>query len=576
MIYLRLFSQDKFSWIMMAFMIVWMIGMAVLYFRMKKINVELLGIWKKLCLVPLGVAILHFIFCGFKGKIMLSIMFYGGIYLTSIFISLMPLLCKIKWHKITGVVVGVFAILCTLFTVAYPAITNSGTRNYSHKCFDSSFEATVENMKEYNSSYEWKEIDLEELKQEIMPEVKAAEKNSSPVDFYVALCKFTYRLQDGHSWVKAGSKKIEKAAEEKMAGNDYGMSMVRLENGETIAVCVEKNSQPEKAGIKFGTVIKKWDGKPIDEAIDEVECIYTKEYGRWPVAKNEEMYKPIFLAGKGGPSMEVTYVDQNGKEQNTRIEKIGNYRERLEKVAGMMQGKNVLKDTKNLETKMLDEQTGYLRIDSEETNLGNDLKAYIIGENPYAKQLLVDKIEELKKQGMSKLIIDVRNNTGGYTSMVREWASLFTKERFFVNSMADKSTGKTRIIKKEYVEADGRFADLSVIVLTNSRCVSAGDYLVDVLGRCSNVNIKGMTTSCGSSQPVGGNCVLTKCYAEVRYPNNWMLDENGNWYIDTKSDRISRLPNDEIIKLTLEAAKIIFEEEKDYELNYCKNNPYKN
>lgn len=566
MIYLRLFSQDRISLVMTSCMLVCFLGILIALHFCKKKKEFISKKWKWICCIPFAMSLLHLFFLGFKGKIVMSLVYYGGIYIVSALIMLLPYIVNMKYKVVVEIISVVVVIILSLYTVAYPAITNSDTRNFSHLSYEESFEAMIDNIKKYDSVSKWKETDFDKLREEILPKIRKAEEHESPAEFYAALCEFTYYLYDGHSWVKTGSEQIAKEAEEIMAGNDYGFSMVRLDTGETIAVCVEKNSVAEKAGIHFGTVIKSWNGKEIDKAIEETKCIYTKEYGRWPVEENEEMYKPVFLAGKGEETVEVEFIDETGGRQSLTLSKIGNYRERLEKVAGIIQGKSVLEEKENFYTEMLNDTVGYIRILEEETTLFEDIPAYISGHNEYAKELLANKIDELKAKGMESLIIDVRNNTGGYTSMVRDWAGMFTKEAFFVDNMAYCEGDETEIVKEEWVDADGRYADIPTVVLTNSRCVSAGDYLVYCFGKCENVRVAGMTTSCGSSQPVGGNCVMTDCIGEVRFPVNWMLEENGDYFIDSKADRISRLPNDVDISFDYEAAKKMFEDGVDYEL----------
>ena len=78
------------------------------------------------------------------------------------------------------------------------------------------------------------------------------------------------------------------------------------------------------------------------------------------------------------------------------LPKIGNYRERLEKVAGIIQGKSILEEKENFYTEMLNDTVGYIRILEEETTLFEDIPAYISGHNEYAKELLANKIDELK------------------------------------------------------------------------------------------------------------------------------------------------------------------------------------
>lgn len=88
------------------------------------------------------------------------------------------------------------------------------------------------------------------------------------------------------------------------------------------------------------------------------------------------------------------------------------------------------------------------------------------------------------------------------------------------------------------------------------------------MSKCKNVKIAGMTTSTGSSQPIGGNCVLADGICQVKYPQNWMLDENGDRFIDTKEDRESRIALDDVIPLTYEGAEDMYYNNTDYELKY--------
>lgn len=41
--------------------------------------------------------------------------------------------------------------------------------------------------------------------------------------------------------------------------------------------------------------------------------------------KNEDIFRPIFLAGKGGESVSITFLDDNGNERSILVQKTGNY-----------------------------------------------------------------------------------------------------------------------------------------------------------------------------------------------------------------------------------------------------------
>lgn len=572
MIYLRMYSQDKMNWIMAGFVFLWLIGMLVLYKRVRDKNKEKKLIWNLLCEVPIFICILHFIFFNFKGRLMLTVLSFGGFYLSAIIVALLPLLLKVGKKILVGVMVIVITAIGCTFTLGYPAITNCGTRNYSHMNYVDSFEAMTQNMKEYDTLLEWKKINIDQIKADIMPMVKEAEEKEDSSLFYAAMCKYTYQFFDGHTWVNAGSSKIQKEAEMILAGNDYGFSMIRLENGQTIATLVEDGCDAEKNGLTNGTRIVKWNGENIDNAIGKVQCIYTKEYGRWPVKENEEMFKPIFLAGKGNEEIEVTFITPDNEEKSVKLSKIGSYRERLEKACEIILAKDKLKEQKNYNTYMINDTFGYMRISEEEYGFFSDLAGYVSGSDSSVRDMFDKKVDGLIKQGMKKLIVDVRNNTGGYSVIALELTSLFTKEKLYINSMAHIDAEKTEIVRDDYVNANGKYADLEVIVLTNSRCVSSGDYLVYSMGKCDNVKVVGTTVSTGSSQPVGGNCVMSDGICDIRYPQNWMLDENGDRFIDTKEDRISRILLDEKIPLTNEGVMDMFYNNVDYELAYIVDN----
>lgn len=54
------------------------------------------------------------------------------------------------------------------------------------------------------------------------------------------------------------------------------------------------------------------------------------------------------------------------------------------------------------------------------------------------------------------------------------------------------------------------------------------------------------------------------------YPIYYVLDKNGDLMIDTKADRLTRIPLDEYIPVTIEAALMIFGDNNcDYEAEYA-------
>ncbi len=431
-------------------------------------------------------------------------------------------------------------------------------------------------MREHYCLNDWKKIDYDFLESTIMPKVKKAQEEQNEVEFCVALCEYCYYFYDGHVMLNYNSnkgKEIYNKAKERLAGNDYGFSMITLDNNETIAIMVDENSQAYKKGIHNGTVITQWNGIEISEAKEKIKCIYPGY--AFPVKENEDVLKATFLAGKGGEEHQITFINDNGDEQKVNLKSLGNYADKLDKTldkfyhekrySGIDEANN-----DNFSCKMISDEVGYLKIKSEEYDEILDIKAVIKHEYPEITQLVNQKLEELEKQGMKKLVIDTRNNVGGLDEVGGAVASLFTNEDFFNYSFGEYKNGSYKKTDEHYVKANGIWKDIDVVVLTNSKCMSAGDGLVNNLAKCKNVTIMGVTTSQGVNQNAGGIIYTTDRDFYLVYPFALTLDEKSRPLIDTESDRASKITLDEKIPITKDAAEIIFcDNDRDYELEYA-------
>ena len=216
---------------------------------------------------------------------------------------------------------------------------------------------------------------------------------------------------------------------------------------------------------------------------------------------------------------------------------------------------------------MLTSDIGYMRVLKEETNCFSDYLGYLTGNHTFAREMFRKDLRKLKAQGMTKLVLDIRNNGGGYDEVSIALTSLFTKEKMFAYSLGVKNGNNIKSVKDIYVCGDGEFSDLEIIVLTNMNCASAGDGLVLYLSRLLNVTVAGITNPAGINQETGGTIYLPKGIG-VSFPTGIILDENGDFNIDTDYTRKSRTPVDIKIPLTKESALKIFNGE-DYELDWA-------
>ncbi len=150
------------------------------------------------------------------------------------------------------------------------------------------------------------------------------------------------------------------------------------------------------------------------------------------------------------------------------------------------------------------EKTGYIKIDVFAANTHIQVKS---------------ALEALEKVGMEKLIIDVRNNSGGYLSAAEEILSLFLDESYIMYNTEDKDNYETF-----YSKGKESFT-YPIVILQNFASASASELLAISLQENLNAFIIGETS-------FGKGTVQTVQNADdVEYKittKKWLSPE-GNW-----------------------------------------------
>ena len=551
-----LYSQDN---IIMTFCLVFIIWFIILLIVCKKVgNIPAKAkAWKCLCLVPLAVAIIHFFVFSFGDAVLPLLEEYGFIYASAVLTTLLPLFFIKKSKKpvkiIGAVVIGVVCLLSLFFN-----IDSSVSVNYSNRDLKSAYISLCDYFEENYIMNEWKKPDYEKIKADGLKLIDEAEKTGDITKYYEAVDEFTNSFYDGHmgiSFYDGNDYLITRIKQ----FNDYGLSLITLDDGTTIAVDVDDGLE-----IKNGDTVTKWNGVPIDQAIESVHVPMPE-----PVAENDRIDKAFWLACTGGESVEVSYINSDNEEKTLTLDKLDSEMPRALKARRLFWHNT----DEAYSYKMLNGNTGYMKITSEETDRFHDYLAYCTGNHNYAREMFRNDLRELKNQGMTKLVVDIRNNGGGYDEVATALASLFTKEKRYAFSLGIRKDKEYIKTADRYVSADGEFSDIEVLVLTNMRCASAGDGMVLYLSRLDNVTVAGLSCPAGCNQESGGSIFMPKGIV-VNFPVGLVMDEEANPNIDVDDSRQSRTPLDVKIPLTKEAALKIFNEEnfdngKDYELEWA-------
>ena len=127
-----------------------------------------------------------------------------------------------------------------------------------------------------------------------------------------------------------------------------------------------------------------------------------------------------------------------------------------------------------VEGKILENNIGYIQFSSFDETTYEDFKA---------------KYEELKNQGITSLIIDLRNNGGGLVDQATDIADLFVEKDTPLLYEVDKD-GNEEVIKAE----NDVTINIPTIILTNENTASASEILAGALKDLGKAKIVGTKT----------------------------------------------------------------------------------
>lgn len=514
--------------------------------------------WRILCLVPLLACVIHGV-CYFLGvKWMDALKWFAPMYILAVVTALWPLLDG--WKLPRGIVGGILVAgwLVNAFYIPEP----THLHNFTYGSWTDSFVRTVNAMEEEYPISSWKGIDYDALLEEFVPRVQAAEEANDLRALGVILYDYCNRFYDGHIALIPADSQVAANVNRELLGNDYGLSLITLDDGTVVAVCVEPGSEVETAGIYTGTVVTAWDGIAVAEAKQSYDFPLSP-----PVKENEEPSRTMLLAGQGGETITVSFLDDGGAERTVTLNRIGDYVGRYTKAYGTFCH---MEESENFSYKMLGDTCGYLRIHSEELETLRKIYVAFTGQAPFVTEKVDQILEELCAKGMTTLVIDIRNNTGGSPTVSAAVATLFAEETFtYAWTCYDRGGSHIQSGEPWEVVANGKWRELPVVVLVNQNTVSAGDAMADMLADFPNVTLMGVTPTNCSCQGTGGESYLAGGHFVIHYPVILEVDQNGDPLIDTNTSREGRIPLEVEIPLDEKAVLAIFEAGTDYELEYA-------
>ena len=255
-----------------------------------------------------------------------------------------------------------------------------------------------------------------------------------------------------------------------LEGNYEGVGIeVTLDNSKVKITKVFADTPAKKAGIKVGDYITKVNGESVEgkSLSDVVSLIKT--------AKNKEVEITITRDNQE-KTMKVTRTTVDMPYTSSKV-----YEENGKKI-------------------------GYLKIEMFSNNITKQVKK---------------ELESLKKKNIDKLVIDVRDNPGGYLTQVTEILSLFMTKKDVIYQLQTKNNKE-----KVYGTSSKATYSYPVVVLINENSASASEILASAFKETYNAEIVGVNSyGKGTVQKTGD----LNNGDTIKYTVQKWLTPKGNW-----------------------------------------------
>ncbi len=386
--------------------------------------------------------------------------------------------------------------------------------DYSELSYTEAFDSLVEELRESYAFSDIKNLDWDALKEEYMPLFEEAEENESALDYRRALRAFLWEIPDGH--VNGGF--VQSDFVEAISGG-IGMGIRDVDDGRVIVNYLLPAGPAADADILLGAEIVSIDGVTTTNYVDDAVA-WSAPFSTSHVERLQKLrYATRYPANA---EVLIEYINPGETDVLSKTLSTVNEFDSFSQ-SSFFTGRTGLELP--VEFDVLDEGIGYVEITG---FLDNQLLTI---------QLWERMIQDLNNNGIDTLVIDMRQNGGGFGFLADMMASYFFEEALITGNSEefDKDLGefvtKPENARHLILPPDrSLFYGGDIVVLVGPACASACEFFSYDLTLNNRAVIVGQYPSAGLGG--GVNDLRMPEGESVRYTVGRAVDADGDIHIE--------------------------------------------
>ena len=331
--------------------------------------------------------------------------------------------------------------------------------DYSDLTYTAAFTGLVEQMSREYAFTELKEIDWDELRETYQPFMEEADRLGNAAIYRRALRDFTWQIPDGH----VSGPFLQQEFSEEVSGG-LGLAIRDVDDGRVLVSFLLANSPADEAGIELGAEIIALDGITATLAVDETVA-FSAPFSTPHVERLQKLrYAVRFPLDT---EVEVAYLNPEETEVMTAT-LTAVFEQESFSASSFLEGTDGFELP--VEFSLLPSGYGYVKIDS------------FFDNQVLTVQLWERMINDLNSNGVPGLIIDMRQNGGGFGFLADQMGAYFFQEPHLLGNTGyfneeleefyfDERGENRFILPAEELRYDG-----DVVVLVGPACASACEF----------------------------------------------------------------------------------------------------